>query len=134
MKKLYTSATFKKMVGGRMHIPHPTPLNLPLAISYRSHQKSLAYFSYLAPLILLLCITRQSQIGGSMAQWSCKKNVFDLNHVRNVRLCKCPRATLCPPLAVKDGTLFNRKVCDYNTIFRQYVVDSSGLVVACPFQ
>ena len=39
--------TFSKMAGGRMHIPYPTPL----AISYRNYQKSLAYFSHLAPLI-----------------------------------------------------------------------------------
>ena len=25
MKKLYTSKTFLKMAGGRMHTPHPTP-------------------------------------------------------------------------------------------------------------
>ena len=31
---------------------HPTPLDPPLAISYENHQKSLAYSSYLAPLIL----------------------------------------------------------------------------------
>ena len=45
MDKLYTSKTFLKMAGGRMHIPPPTPLNSPLTISYRNHQKDLAYFS-----------------------------------------------------------------------------------------
>ena len=44
------------MAGGRMHIPHPTPLYPPLAISYRNYQKSLAYFSHLAPLILILLL------------------------------------------------------------------------------
>ena len=29
---------------------YPTPLDSPLAISYRNHQKSLAYFSHLTPL------------------------------------------------------------------------------------
>ena len=50
MGKLYTSKTFLKMAGGRMHTPHPTPL----AISYINHQKSLAYFSHLEPLNLFI--------------------------------------------------------------------------------
>ena len=41
------------MADGRMHNPHPTPLYLPLAISYKNHQKSLTYFSHLTPLIVL---------------------------------------------------------------------------------
>ena len=32
--------------------PSSYPLDLPLAISYRNHQKSLTYFSHLAPLVL----------------------------------------------------------------------------------
>ena len=40
------------MAGGKMHIPYPTPLDSPLVISYRNHQKNLAYFSHLAPLVL----------------------------------------------------------------------------------
>ena len=51
-----------------MHTPHPTPLDPPLAISYRNHQKSVAYFSYLAQLILFLFTKRQSQKGGGMTQ------------------------------------------------------------------
>ena len=35
-----------------MHTSHSTPLDPPLAISYRNHPKSLAYFSRLAPLLL----------------------------------------------------------------------------------
>ena len=54
MKKLYTSKTSSKTAGGRRHTPHPTPVGPPLAISYKNHQKSLAYFSHLAPLILLI--------------------------------------------------------------------------------
>ena len=34
--------------------PHPTPLDLPLSISYKNHPKNLAYFSHLAPLVLFL--------------------------------------------------------------------------------
>ena len=52
-----------------MHIPHPTPLDSPLAVSYRNHQKNLAYFSHLAPLVLFLFTKRQSQREGGMAQW-----------------------------------------------------------------
>ena len=40
MEKLYTLKAFLKMTDGRMHIPHPTLLNSPLAISYRNQQKS----------------------------------------------------------------------------------------------
>ena len=63
--------TFLKMADGRMHTSYPTPLDPPLAISYKNHQKSLAYFSDLAPLILFTFTKRQSQKkkgGGSMAQ------------------------------------------------------------------
>ena len=53
-----------------MHTPHPTPLDPPLAISYvRNHQKSLAYFSHLAPLVFFFFAKRQSQKGGAMAQY-----------------------------------------------------------------
>ena len=59
MKKLYTSKTFLKMAGGRMHNSHPTPLNQLLAISDKNHSKSLAYFSHLVPLILFFFTKRQ---------------------------------------------------------------------------
>ena len=45
---------FFKVAGGRMHTPHATPL----AISYKNHQKSLAYFSHLAPLVLFFFTKR----------------------------------------------------------------------------
>ena len=54
MEKLYASKNFLKVAGGRMHNPHPTPLNPLLAINCRNHQKSVAYFSHLAPLVVLL--------------------------------------------------------------------------------
>ena len=44
-----------------MHISQLTPLDSFLAISYRNHQKRVAYFSHLAPLVLFLCTKRQSQ-------------------------------------------------------------------------
>ena len=37
MEKLYTSKTFLKMAGGRMHTPHATPLDLPLAVNRDGH-------------------------------------------------------------------------------------------------
>ena len=51
MEKLHTSKAFFKMDGGRMYTLHPTSLDPSVAISYRNHQKSLAYFSHLAPFI-----------------------------------------------------------------------------------
>ena len=51
MKKLHTSKTFLKMAAdGRVHTPHPTPLDPILPINYRNHKKSLAYFSHFSPL------------------------------------------------------------------------------------
>ena len=70
MEKLYASKTFLKMGGGRMHIPHPTLLDSPLTISYRNHQKNLAYFSHLAPLVLFFLLKgKVKKGGGGMAQW-----------------------------------------------------------------
>ena len=64
MEKLLTSKAFLKVAGGNLHTSHPTPLDPPLAMSYRNHQKSLAYFSHLAPLILFFFTKQQSQKGG----------------------------------------------------------------------
>ena len=60
MENLYASKIFLKMVVGRMHTPHPIPLDPPLAISYGNHQKSLAHFSHLVPLVLFFFAKRQS--------------------------------------------------------------------------
>ena len=68
MEKLYASKSFLKMAGERMHAPHPTLLYLPLAISYRKHQKSLAYFSHWAPLILFFLLNGRVKRGRDMAQ------------------------------------------------------------------
>ena len=43
--------------------PSSYPPESTQAISYRNHEKSLAYFSYLAPLILFFFTKRQSQRG-----------------------------------------------------------------------
>ena len=63
-KKIYASKTFLKMAGGRMHVPYPTPLDSPLAISYRNHRKNLTYFSHLAPLILFFLLKGRVKRGG----------------------------------------------------------------------
>ena len=51
----------------------PTPLDLPQAISYRNHQKSLAYFSHLAPLFLFFFLKDgvKSRVGVSES-WESK--------------------------------------------------------------
>ena len=51
--KLYSLKTQLKTAGEGVHTPYPTTMDPPLAISYTNHQKSLAYFSYLAPFALL---------------------------------------------------------------------------------
>ena len=58
---------FLKMAGGSLHIPHPTPLDPPLAIKLqRPSKESGINFSHLAPLVLFLITKSQSQKG--MAQ------------------------------------------------------------------
>ena len=84
MDKLYTSKTHLKMAGGKMYTPgpHPIPLDLPLAMSYGSHQRSLAYFSYSAPLVLLFFTKRQSQKGGAWHDALPKiRSCLDVNNV-----------------------------------------------------
>ena len=70
-RKIVCIKSILKMAGGRMHTPHPTPLDSPLAISYRNRQKNLAYFSHLALLILFLFTKRQSQKGGAWHSGFC---------------------------------------------------------------
>ena len=65
MEKWYTSKAFLKLDGGRIHTPHPNPQDPPLAISYTNHQKSLTYFSHLAPLVLLFFNKVMVKKGGS---------------------------------------------------------------------
>ena len=69
MKKIAYVKNILKMAGGRMHTPHPIPLDSPLAISYRNYQKSLAYFSHLRPLVLFF-FTKKAELkgGGGVAQ------------------------------------------------------------------
>ena len=47
-----------------MHTPHSALVDSLLAISYRNHQKNLAYCSHLAPLVLFFITKRQGQNGG----------------------------------------------------------------------
>ena len=48
-----------------MHISRPIPLDLPLAIGYRNHQKSLTYFSHLALLVLFFLLKGRVKKGGA---------------------------------------------------------------------
>ena len=76
MEKLHVSKTFMKMSGGRMHTPDPTLL----AISYKNHQKSLAYFSHLIGTInfALLYQKAESKEGEGMAQCSSLNTLLSL--------------------------------------------------------
>ena len=60
-KFIYIKNIFQNGWWEDMHTPHPAPLDPPLAISYKNHQKSLAYVSHLARLILFFFTKRQSQ-------------------------------------------------------------------------
>ena len=53
MEKLCASKTFFEMAGGGMHTLVLPPGSAP-GHSYRNHQKILAYFSHLAPLVFFL--------------------------------------------------------------------------------
>ena len=73
------SNTVSKMAGGRMHtpqVPQPTPLDPPLATSYKHHQNSLAYFSHLAPIILLFFTKRQIKSKEGEAWPNAPRNTF----------------------------------------------------------
>ena len=69
MEKLYSRKTFFKMAGGGMHPLHP-PLDPLLrgvggqSLNYKSHQKSLAYFSHLVTFCSFT--KRQSQKRGPL--------------------------------------------------------------------
>ena len=66
MEKLYSSKTFLKMAGGRMHAPHPIPLNPPLVIS---HRNQCGIFQSLDSINFVLFTKKQSQKGkGGMEQ------------------------------------------------------------------
>ena len=65
MEKLYTSKTFLKRAGGRMHTPHPTFFESALVVSYRNHEKSLACFSRMALSVLFFFYQKaESERGG----------------------------------------------------------------------
>ena len=63
MEKLCTLKTFLKMAGGRMHTPHPTPLDPRLGVSYRTHQNSMVRFSHLVPLVLFFLLKSRVKRG-----------------------------------------------------------------------
>ena len=59
-RKIVCMKTLLKMAGGKMPTPHPILVDPPLALSCRNHQKSLAYFSHLVPLIFFFFTRRLS--------------------------------------------------------------------------
>ena len=67
MEKLYKSKVFLKTAAGELDTPrlHPTSLYPHLAISYRNYQKSLAYFSNSASLILFFLVNGKVKRGGA---------------------------------------------------------------------
>ena len=72
---IYQKHSWKRVVRW-LHTPHPTPpLHPPLAISYKSNQKSLIYFSHLALFDFFLLkskVKREGRWGGGgMAQCPC---------------------------------------------------------------
>ena len=58
MEKLYTTKTFLKMAGGRMHIAYSSPCPPVSAPGHKLQKalKELAYFSHLAPLLLFFLL------------------------------------------------------------------------------
>ena len=76
------------MAVGKMYIPHPTSLDLLLAISYRNHQKGLAYISHLAPIVFCSFLLKGKVKGGGA--WH---NAPLLNTLlpRSLRLGACAR-------------------------------------------
>ena len=61
MEKLCSSKAFLKM---GWEDAHPSSYPLPLAISYKNHEKSLARFSHLAPLVLFFFTKSRVKRGG----------------------------------------------------------------------
>ena len=65
--------------------PLSYPPDSPLAISYRNHQKSLAYFSHLATNFVLFTKRQRQKGGGGMAQCSPLNTLLP----RSLRLGAC---------------------------------------------
>ena len=67
-KIVYIKNIFRNGWWDDMHTPYPTSLDPPQAISYKNHQKSLAYFNHLAPLLLFILlkdrVKRRDEVGG----------------------------------------------------------------------
>ena len=62
--KFWINCRHQKHFSKWIAYPYSTPLYPPLAISYRNHEKSLAHFSYLAPLVLFCLLEAESNGGG----------------------------------------------------------------------
>ena len=68
--KLWKNCIHQKHFRKWLEDAYPSSYSLgpSLAISYRNHHKSLAYFSHLAPLVLFFFTKRRSQMGGGSIQ------------------------------------------------------------------
>ena len=75
------------MAGRWMHTPHPTPMDPPLAISYRNHYAS-GMFQSFGTITFFFFTERQSQKGGAVAQ--CPPSLNTLLH-RILKLGACER-------------------------------------------
>ena len=69
MEKLYASKTFSKMAGGRICISLILPLDPPLAINYKNHQKSLAYFQSVGTINFVMFYLKTESIGEDRGGW-----------------------------------------------------------------
>ena len=129
-----------------MHAPHPTilyPLYPPLAISYRNHQKSLAYFSHLAPLILFFLLKGAIKRGA----WPNRTQTHFRRHEHTakeneryrssaVKLASCsrtPRSLFSHPQEVRAPPIGNR--CFRHTVSCENIFVSSRVtaLTVCPF-
>ena len=66
MEKLYTSKTFLKMAGGRMHAPHPTPRSAPGHKQQKPSKESGIFLSF--GTIFVLFYEKSESKGGTVAQ------------------------------------------------------------------
>ena len=90
MEKLYTSKKFLRKAGGWMHIEYPSsyPPGSPLAISYRNHQKSMAYFSHLAPLVFFFFLLKGRVIRGWVGMAQCSPKYAPASSSLRLGACK----------------------------------------------
>ena len=82
MEKLLTSKTFLKMAGGRMHTPHPTPLDPPPGHKLQKPSKKSGIFQSLGTIIFVLFLlkSRVKRGGGGHGTMAPPKYAPAQNH------------------------------------------------------